>query len=119
MNVYAKIPMVAQPYEVNVELFPHQLAIIYKMEKLESENIIQKDNYIKKTNIGINGDITGYGKTFAMIGLIARDKFEWDLHTPFVFETIISEAKGRIKNYFILKKISIKSNKSKKDIRFL
>lgn len=100
-NIFAKIPMVAQPYEVNVELFPHQLAIIYKMEKLEDENIIQKDNYIKKTKIGINGDITGYGKTLAMIGLTARDKFEWDLNTPYVFETTITEAKGRIKNYFV------------------
>lgn len=98
---FTRIPMVSQPHEINVKLFPHQLSSIYKMEKLENDNIIIKDGYTKNTKIGINADISGFGKTLSMLGLIARDKMEWDIELPFVFETIISEAKSRIKNYFI------------------
>ena len=36
-----------------------------------------------------------------MIGLVAREKMEWDIELPYVFETVITEAKGRIRNYFI------------------
>lgn len=71
------------------------------MEKLEINNIIEKENYVKETKIGVNADLTGFGKTLSMLGLISRDKMEWDLDTPFVFETITTEAKGRIKNYYI------------------
>jgi len=93
--------MVSQPMQINVSLYPHQLSSIYKMEKLEKDNMIQKEGYIKKTKIGINGDISGFGKTLSMIGLVARDTMEWDLETPYIYETVISEAKGRIKNYLI------------------
>ena len=71
------------------------------MENLEINNIIEKENYVKETKIGINADITGFGKSLSMLGLISRDKMEWDLETPFVFETITVEARGRIKNYYI------------------
>jgi SNF2 family DNA or RNA helicase len=71
------------------------------MEKMEANNIIEKDTYIKESKIGINADITGFGKTLSMIGLICRDKMIWDLDTPYIFQTVHTEAKGRIKNYFI------------------
>jgi hypothetical protein len=71
------------------------------MEKLENDNIIIKEGYTKNTKIGINADISGFGKTLSMLGLIARDKMNWDIELPYVFETIISEAKSRIKNYFV------------------
>jgi SNF2 family DNA or RNA helicase len=91
-----------QPPDFSIKLFNHQLASIYHMEQLESNPIILSEtNEIKDTKIGINADITGYGKTLSMIGLIARDKMPWDLNFPFVFETVTSEAKGRIKNYNI------------------
>ena len=91
-----------QPPDFSVKLFNHQLASIYHMEQLESNPIILSEtNEIRDTKIGINADITGYGKTLSMIGLIARDKMHWDLNFPFVFETVTSEAKGRIKNYNI------------------
>ena len=92
---------VNQPPDFSVKLFNHQLASIYNMEKLENNTIISTRDEIKDTKIGINADITGYGKTLSMIGLIARDKMPWDLDFPFVFETITSEAKYRIKNYKI------------------
>jgi len=98
---FTRIPMVSQPHEINVKLFPHQLSSIYKMEKLENDNNIIKEGYTKNTKIGINADISGFGKTLSMLGLIARDKMTWDIELPYVFETIISEAKSRIKNYFV------------------
>lgn len=97
----SKIPMVSQPPQINVKLFKHQLSSIYKMEKLETDNIIVKKDSIKHTKIGINADLSGYGKTLSMIGLIARDKMEWDVDIPYVFETVYSEGKGRIKNIYI------------------
>ena len=38
-----------------------------------------------------------------MIGLILRDKMEWDKHTPFVIEKIKIEAEGLVKSYEILR----------------
>jgi SNF2 family DNA or RNA helicase len=98
---FNNIKMVSQPRSLKINLYPHQLAHIYQMEKFESDGIIYKDTYTKYTKIGVNADITGYGKTLSMIGLIVRDKMEWDLEKPYVFENIISEAKGRIKNFHI------------------
>lgn len=103
MNDFTNIKMAQQPQNLNVSLYPHQLAIIYQMEKLECDNIIAKNNYTKETKLGVNADLVGYGKTLSMIGLIIRDKMEWDLELPFVFESITLEAKGRIKNYHTLR----------------
>lgn len=100
-----------QPPDFTVKLFNHQLASIYNMEQLENNPVIISDcNEVKDTRIGINADITGYGKTLSMIGLIARDKMPWDLNFPFVFETITPEAKFRIKNYKIQRFDKLKTN---------
>lgn len=102
MNQVNNIKMVPQPKNLKVKLFPHQLSNIYQMEKLESNNVVYSDtNQTKETKLGINADISGFGKTYSMIGLILRDKMLWDLNTPFVFENIIFEAKGRIKKSII------------------
>lgn len=98
MNNYENILMIPQPKNIKVKLFRHQLASIYQMEKLEREKVIENGNRIIETNIGINADPPGYGKTITMIGLIVRDKMEWDLDVPFVFENIIPSAGGRIKS---------------------
>jgi hypothetical protein len=68
------------------------------MEKLEREQIIEHGNDIKETKLGVNSDPTGYGKTLSMIGLICRDKMEWNLDVPFVQETITTESAGLIRN---------------------
>ena len=98
---FSNIKMVNQPSNLKVSLYPHQLATIYKMEKFESDNIIYKDNCIIETKIGVNANITGYGKTLEMIGLLARDKMEWNLETPFVFERTDIISKNRIKCSYI------------------
>ena len=75
-NLFQNVKMVSQPAGLKVKLFPHQLSSIYKMEQLETNNIIDSDseNCFKKTKIAINADLTGFGKTLAMIGLMVRDK---------------------------------------------
>ena len=109
MDFY-KIKKVSQPSNLKINLFPHQLASIYNMEKFESDNIIHKDNYIIETKIGINADISGYGKTLSMIGLIVRDKMEWDLEKPFIFTQILSESNSLIKRYYTYRFEKLPSN---------
>ena len=101
MTDFLNIKMVKQPDNLKVQLYPHQLASIHSMEEFENNNIIYKDNYTIDTQIGVNADISGFGKTLAMIGLIVRDKMEWNLDTPFVFEKTEIIANNRIKNTYI------------------
>jgi hypothetical protein len=93
---YDNIAFVSQPDNMKITLFRHQLASIYKMEELEREQIIQGDNFVKESKIGINADIAGYGKTYSMIGLIVRNKMEWDTNIPYVSERIIVESNGLV-----------------------
>lgn len=95
MDTYHTIP---QPRGLKVNLFPHQLTSIYNMEQREQQQLIETDNCVTETKIGINADPTGYGKTMSMIGLIVRDRMEWNMDVPFVHETISSEAAGRVKH---------------------
>jgi predicted Zn-ribbon and HTH transcriptional regulator len=104
---YNNIKKVSQPLNLKIKLLPHQLVSIYNMEKLEINNIIEKDGYIKETKIGINADLNGYGKTLSMIGLILRDKMEWNLDTPFVFEKTINTSNNRIKKCYITRFIKL------------
>ena len=92
------IALVSQPNDLRIELYPHQLALIYKMEMLEHLKYIECNDTIKETSIGLNSDPTGSGKTYTMIGLICRNKMEWDTTIPFTRENISYEAGGLIKN---------------------
>ena len=89
--------MVLQPSEYRRDLLPHQLASIYEMEKLESPETFEytrtnsrnEDTIFNvRTFMGINADMTGYGKTLSMIGLIVRDTIEWDCKTLFTTKLI-------------------------------
>jgi len=97
VSLFQNIKMVTQPEGLSVKLFPHQLSSIYKMEQLEATRRIEKENYVKETKIGINADLTGYGKTLAMIGLMVRDKMSWDVNFPYVSEIISSDNRGLIR----------------------
>lgn len=92
---------IVQPTELKVVLYPYQLAMVYKMEKLEQEQTIENNGDIKETRLGINADPIGTGKTYEMITLIIRDKMQWDIETPFINETILYEAGGIVKNRLI------------------
>jgi hypothetical protein len=44
------------------------------MEKLEENKKIKIDNFTEiETRVGILSDLTGYGKTLSILGLIERD----------------------------------------------
>jgi len=94
---YNNICKVKQPDNVKTPLFAHQLASIYNMEILEHDKTIITDNCIKEVSLGVNADLAGYGKTNSMIGLIARNKMEWELNIPFIHETITTQSNGLIK----------------------
>ena len=107
MSVYSSVRMVPQPKRLNIRLFDHQLASIYQMEKLEREQVVDRElvptenrctTMRTETRLGINSDPTGYGKTLSMIGLILRDKMLWDMDTPFTFEKITTESAGLIRS---------------------
>ena len=93
-------PVVAQPKTYNRDLFNHQLTSIYEMELLEKNKSREINNtYVMTTNIGIQSDPTGYGKTCSMIGLLVRDKMEWNLQE----EHIIKDVYQCNKQYKIVK----------------
>ena len=91
-------PKVIQPQGLDIQLFPHQLALIYKMELLENQQVVEGTDLYKETRLGINADPTGSGKTLSMIGLIIRDKMEWNMDSPHIIETITYEGGGWVKN---------------------
>lgn len=100
---------VSQPKNLKINLHPHQLANVYKMEEFERTKIAKKEhNYIIETKMGINADPTGYGKTLSMIALILRDKMEWKLDkTEENIDRVYSNGLIKIRNiYNNLEKIS-------------
>jgi hypothetical protein len=92
-----EVELVVQPENLKINLYNHQLASIYKMEKFEIERTPFEDKFRKfETNIGINADPTGYGKTLSMVGLIVRDKMEWDMNTKYSVKNYITRCGGKI-----------------------
>lgn len=96
-NNFEHIPVITQPKEIKVNLYRHQLASVYEMEKREAEKFVTDGDMHIETNIGVNADKTGYGKTLSMITLIFRDKMTWDINTMYNFTNTVSLVGGRIK----------------------
>lgn len=96
MEDFDDVPMIVQPPELKIDLYPHQLASVYKMEEIERTKMVRTNDVITETRIGINADITGYGKTIAMVTLIMRDQMEWNDEEPFVTEEVRSFASNHI-----------------------
>ena len=99
MENYEDIPMIQQPKNLKIQLFPHQLSLVYMMEELEIGHGITGETHKVITDIGVNADMTGYGKTLSMVTLILRDKMEWDLNTEHIEETIQTYSSQHIKKY--------------------
>lgn len=63
---------------LNIELFPHQIKSVCRMEELEHNGSVNGLGITRcKTKMGILGDIPGYGKSFSMVSLMVRDRMEW------------------------------------------
>ena len=111
MDEFNNIPTVHQPKNININLYKHQLATIFNMELLEQNNIINiSNNEFKDTKMGVIADISGYGKSLSVLGLISRDKMTWDCEVPFVFEKVKIQAEGRVKSYEIKRYNKIPAN---------
>lgn len=69
-------PKSSQPNKIKVALKPHQLTSLHKAIQLEQAKSIKTELndviYESKTNIGIIGDIVGYGKTIIALSIIAE-----------------------------------------------
>lgn len=101
---------IIQPKTYKRNLFPHQLTALKFLEERESKKVVNisnnynefsgfdnNSNFNLKTNVGIFADITGYGKTVAIIAMIIRDKMEWNLSEPYIHEGYITNyGDGRI-----------------------
>jgi len=107
---YNSFPRVTQPPNIKVKLFRHQLVSIYRMEQLEQNKFIETPNYIKETKLGINADLAGYGKTYSILGLIDRNKMEWDIQTKYITEKITTGFGNLIRTHIYEKFIKLPTN---------
>ena len=83
------IYMVQQPDNLKKTLFIHQLASIFKLEAKEKNNkIINSIGEVIESSIGIFSDMTGYGKSLSLIGVLCRDKMIWDISEKYDFADI-------------------------------
>ncbi len=84
-------PRAEQPKKIKTILKPHQLASLYKAQQLEKAGVIKYDvpnpeefmrpghgrnimyrgKFTVRTDMGLMGDIVGYGKTLTALGLVA------------------------------------------------
>jgi SNF2 family DNA or RNA helicase len=74
-------------------LYPHQISAILMMEKREEQKRIVHSTYCIDLNMSIYSDMTGYGKTISMLGLILRDKMDWKVQEEHV-QSFISGVYG-------------------------
>jgi superfamily II DNA or RNA helicase len=109
LNEHSKLA--EQSSKINIKLKPHQLTALNKAIEMENKGIIRyklKDNNIISplsninknniieisTNVGIFGDIVGYGKTFIALSLIALNDIN-NIH----INNNLTEIYNNIKNY--------------------
>jgi hypothetical protein len=94
-------PAYKQPENIKTQLKPHQLACLYKAKLMENYGTINyninSDNYNDiyntglngeyriNTNIGIIGDIVGYGKTLTALSIVSACKLN-DIHVNNTYE---------------------------------
>jgi SNF2 family DNA or RNA helicase len=81
---------VIQPRGMERTLFPHQLMAVQKMEHRETNKTVLFPHYAIESSVGIYADITGYGKTIAVIALVIRDIMSWDVSQDHVHSSILS-----------------------------
>jgi hypothetical protein len=97
-ETFEYIQMIKQPKEIKVNLYLHQLASVHSMETRECKQVISHMESTKiETNIGINGDQTGYGKTLSMATLVHRNKMQWNMDKLYIQSNVSTHANGQIK----------------------
>lgn len=93
-------PRIIQPIKIKKELKPHQLACVFKATMMENfRKIKYSSGEVIETNIGILGDIVGYGKTLTALSIVAHNNLNNILVND---EKIISQHSLKKYNYFKL-----------------
>lgn len=112
-------PRCCQPNKIKQNLKPHQMACLYKaihMENIGTINYkIKKyndtyDNIKISTNIGVLGDIVGYGKTLIALSIIAHNPLN-NIHINNIM--VNSYHSNKAYNYFT----AVSSNKKTPNIQ--
>lgn len=117
MTDYDNIPTIAQPKNLSINLYRHQLASIYKMETIEKHKKVVSEHEDEETDFGFNANVTGYGKTLEMVALVLRDKMQWDIETPHIetkyyIQSCGRHIKKRYKSFYKLPTTLIVTNQS-------
>ena len=93
-------PRCSQPVKIKKQLKPHQLACLYKAIMMENHRKIKYTTGEEiESNIGILGDIVGYGKTLIALSIVAHNNLD---NIRVNNEKIISYHSSRAYNYFKL-----------------
>jgi superfamily II DNA or RNA helicase len=76
----------SQPNNINIPLKAHQLTALYKAVEMEKKGVLNyniknnelynNSNITISTNVGIIGDIVGYGKTLLALSIISANKLD-------------------------------------------
>jgi len=97
-------PRISQPIKIKKDLKPHQLACVFKATMMEN---IRKIKYSSgeeiESNIGIFGDIVGYGKTLTALSIVAHNKLD---NIYINNQKIISQHSNKKYNYFKLTSVN-------------
>jgi hypothetical protein len=89
-----------QPSKIKKQLKPHQLACLHKAIMMENHRKIRYASGEEiESNIGILGDIVGYGKTLTALSIVAHNNVDNILINN---EKIISHHSTKAYNYFKL-----------------
>lgn len=101
---------VEQPKNLKVSLFKHQLRNVYRMEQMEISKKVELLDEIKETCMGFLTDETGSGKTLSVIGLLCRDRMQWNPDIPYTLEKIKCVADFKVKSHSFIRYDKIQSN---------
>ena len=110
LSEFNGVPIVKQPKGLQIDLFMHQLANVYKMEQFEINKRIELPDETKETVLGYLTDDTGTGKTLCIIGLLCRDRMQWNIDLSHTVEKITTIADHKIKSHNFIRYEKLKSN---------
>lgn len=97
---YAAVSMVNQPSTMSNQMTNKERSIVYRMELLENSSQIETSTGFVSSRVGINAlvsDSTEYDSGIrSMVGLLVRDKKQWDTDTHFSDIRTHSSADGLV-----------------------
>lgn len=91
-------------YQLSVDLYEHQRKSVQDLEfreKTRKATSKYDPNLEIESNIGVFGDLPGFGKTLSMVSLISRDKMDWDKE----YVTYDIEDHGPASTYILKRKV--------------